>query len=91
MSELVIKSKSNEAQSCKFEDNEYNDGFSYDNWGGYNLLAKLNQRNEEVKNYICDVIRYWVSEFDVDGIRLDAADVLDFDLALPMLLPLYSL
>ncbi|MBQ8002899.1 MAG: alpha-amylase, partial [Clostridia bacterium] len=23
--------------------NEYNDGFSYDNWGGYNLLAKLNQ------------------------------------------------
>ena len=25
------------------------------------------------------MIRYWVSEFDVDGIRLDAADVLDFD------------
>lgn len=59
--------------------NEYNDGFSYDNWGGYNLLVKLNQRNPEVQNYICDVIRYWVSEFDVDGIRLDAADVLDFD------------
>ena len=59
--------------------NEYNDGFSYDNWGGYNLLAKLNQRNPEVRDYICDVIRFWVSEFDVDGIRLDAADVLDFD------------
>ncbi len=58
--------------------NEYNDGFSYDNWGGYNLLVKLNQRNPEVQNYICDVIRFWVSEFDVDGIRLDAADVLDF-------------
>ena len=59
--------------------NEYNDGFSYDNWGGYNLLVKLNQRNAEVKDYICDVVRFWVSEFDVDGIRLDAADVLDFD------------
>lgn len=59
--------------------NEYNDGFSYDNWGGYNLLVKLNQRNPAVKDYICDVIRFWVSEFDVDGIRLDAADVLDFD------------
>ena len=59
--------------------NEYNDGFSYENWGGYNLLVKLNQRNPEVQNYICDVIRFWVSEFDVDGIRLDAADVLDFD------------
>ena len=59
--------------------NEYNDGFSYENWGGYNLLVKLNQRNPAVKDYICNVIRFWVSEFDIDGIRLDAADVLDFD------------
>ena len=42
------------------------------------LLVKLNQHNPEVQNYICDVIRFWVSEFDIDGIRLDAADVLDF-------------
>lgn len=62
-----------------YGNNEYNDGFSYENWGGYNLLAKLNQRNPEVKDYICDIIRYWVSEFDIDGIRLDAADVLDFE------------
>ena len=59
--------------------NEYNDGFGYDNWGGYDLLAKLNQRNPAVRDYICDVVRFWVDEFDVDGIRLDAADVLDFD------------
>ena len=58
---------------------EYNDGFSYENWGGYNLLVKLNQRNPEVQQYIADVIRFWVKEFDVDGIRLDAADVLDFE------------
>lgn len=59
--------------------NEYNDGFSYDNWGGYNLLVKLNQKNPAVRDYICDVVRFWVKEFDIDGIRLDAADVLDFD------------
>ncbi len=59
--------------------NEYNDGFSYDNWGGYNLLAKLNQKNPAVRDYICDVIKFWVKEFDIDGIRLDAADVLDFN------------
>ncbi len=59
--------------------NEYNDGFSYGNWGGYNLLAKLNQKNPAVRNYLCDVVRFWVQEFDIDGIRLDAADVLDFD------------
>lgn len=60
-------------------DTEYRDGFSYDNWGGYNLMAKLNQKNPAVQEYIAEVIRYWVSEFDVDGLRLDAADVLDFD------------
>lgn len=59
--------------------NSYNDGFSYENWGGYDLLVKLNQHNPAVKDYICDVIRFWVSEFDIDGIRLDAADVLDFE------------
>lgn len=58
--------------------NEYDDGFSYDNWGGYNLLVKLNQRNPEVVNYLCDVVRFWVKEFEIDGIRLDTADVLDF-------------
>ena len=59
--------------------NEYNDGFSYENWGGYDLLAKLNQNNPAVRDYICDVVRFWVEEFDIDGIRLDAADVMDFD------------
>lgn len=58
--------------------NEYNDGFSYDNWGGYNLLAKLNLWNSEVKNYHLETVKFWVDEFDIDGIRLDAADVLDF-------------
>ena len=38
--------------------NEYNDGFSYDNWGGYNLLVKLNQWNPQVKDYIYDVTNY---------------------------------
>ena len=59
--------------------NSFNDGFSYANWGGYDLLVKLNQRNPAVKDYICDVVRFWVSEFDIDGIRLDAADVMDFE------------
>lgn len=59
--------------------NSFGDGFSYENWGGYDLLVKLNQHNPKVKEYICDVIRFWVKEFDIDGIRLDAADVMDFE------------
>ena len=59
--------------------NEFNDGFSYDNWGGYNTLVKLNLYNPEVRNYLLDTVRFWVAEFDIDGLRLDAADVLNFD------------
>ena len=57
--------------------NEYNDGFSYENWGGHNLLPKLNLYDPEVRQYHFDTVRFWVSEFDIDGIRLDAADVLE--------------
>ena len=59
--------------------NEFGDGFCYDNWGGYNALVKLNLRNPEVTDYLLDAVRFWVSEFDIDGLRLDTADVLDFD------------
>ena len=58
--------------------NSWNDGFSYDTWGGYDLLAKLNLRNPEVVSYHLDTVRFWIEQFDIDGIRLDAADVLDF-------------
>lgn len=57
--------------------NRFGDGLRYDNWGGDDALVKLNQRNPAVRDYISDVIRFWVREFDIDGIRLDAADVLD--------------
>ena len=59
--------------------NSYDDGFSYDNWGGHDLLPKLNMYEPEVRNYHFDTVRSWVSEFDIDGLRLDAADVLDQD------------
>ena len=59
--------------------NEYGDGFSYANWGGYNLLVKLNLRNPEVRDYLLETVRFWAEAFDIDGLRLDAADVLDFD------------
>ena len=57
--------------------NSYDDGFSYETWGGYDLLPKLNLYDPEVRNYHFDTVRFWISEFDIDGIRLDAADVLE--------------
>lgn len=55
-----------------------NDGFSYEAWQGHFELPCLNLQNPEVKQYLFDVIRFWVDEFDIDGIRLDCANVLDF-------------
>lgn len=57
----------------------YNDGFSYESWRGCGDLVNLNFWNRDVKDYLFDVIRYWIHEFDIDGIRLDCADVLDQD------------
>ena len=59
--------------------NEYNDGFFYDSWGGCNSLPRLNNANYKVRQYHFETVRYWIREFDSDGIRLDAADVLDFN------------
>ena len=56
----------------------YNDGFGYEAWQGHFELPCLNLQNPEVKQYVFDVIRFWISEFDIDGIRLDCANVMDF-------------
>ena len=57
----------------------FGDPFSYESWRGFAQLPKLNMANPQVKDYLLDVVRFWVDTFDIDGIRLDCADVLDFD------------
>lgn len=57
----------------------YNDGFYYESWHGFALLPRLNMRNQAVRDYMLEVAAYWIDAFDIDGIRLDCADVLDFD------------
>ena len=57
----------------------YNDGLWYEGWEGHYELVKLNLRNEEVVAHLFDCIRGWVEEFDIDGLRLDVAYMLDRD------------
>ena len=57
----------------------YNDGFSYEGWAGYYDLVKLNLHNDEVVNYLLDCARFWIDEFDIDGLSLDAADCIDIE------------
>lgn len=54
------------------------DPFSYEAWQGHYQLPCLNLQNPAVKAYLFDVIRFWIEDFDIDGIRLDCANVLDF-------------
>ncbi|MBE7052913.1 MAG: hypothetical protein E7391_01380 [Ruminococcaceae bacterium] len=55
----------------------YNDGFWYEGWEGHYELVKLNLDNYEVKKYLFDAIEKWISEFDIDGLRLDVAYMLN--------------
>jgi glycosidase len=55
------------------------DPFGYDAWQGHFELPCLNLYNQAVRSYLFDVIRFWIDEFDIDGIRLDCANVLDFN------------
>lgn len=57
----------------------YNDGFGYEAWRNCFELVNLNLYERAVKDYLFDVIRFWIHEFDIDGIRLDCADCLEFD------------
>jgi len=58
--------------------NPYNDGFSYEAWRNCFELVNLNLYEPEVREYLLEVIRFWIEAFDIDGIRLDCADCLDF-------------
>lgn len=57
----------------------YNDGLWYEGWEGNYDLVKLNLRNEEVIQHIFDSVSFWIDEFAIDGLRLDAAYCLDHD------------
>lgn len=41
------------------------------------MMPKLNTANPEVRDYFCNVGRYWIEEFDIDGWRLDVASEVD--------------
>jgi glycosidase len=54
------------------------DPFTYNTWDGYYELPKFNLQNVSAKNYLLDAAMFWIDTFDIDGMRLDAANVLDF-------------
>lgn len=57
----------------------YGDNFSYEGWAGHYDLVKLNLDNPDVTNYLLDSVKFWIDEFDIDGLRLDAADCISIE------------
>lgn len=55
----------------------YNDGFWYEGWEGHYELVKLNLDNPAVKQYLFDRVREWIDYFEIDGLRLDVAYMLN--------------
>src|SRR5699024_8284624 len=50
---------------------------NYDTFAFEASMPKLNTKNKEVKNYLLQVAKYWIEEFDIDGWRLDVANEVD--------------
>jgi len=55
------------------------DEFNYQSWNGCFDLVKLNLKNQEVLNHLLQAVGFWIDEFEIDGLRLDAADSIDFE------------
>ena len=52
----------------------YGDPFSYQGWAGHYDLVKLNLHNSDVCQHLLKAVTLWVQQYDIDGLRLDAAD-----------------
>lgn len=56
--------------------------------GNWTDVADLNYDNRELWKYMIGVLEYWVRDFDIDGYRLDVAELVPYDFweeALPRL------
>lgn len=52
------------------------DGFAYEGWAGHHDLVKWDTSHPEVRHYLLETLEFWRTEFGIEGVRLDAADVL---------------
>lgn len=51
--------------------------FGYEGWKGHYNLVKLDTSNREVRDYLIGAALRWIDDFDISGLRLDAADCID--------------
>ena len=42
-------------------------------------MIQLDHTNAEMRTAMADAMKYWLTEFDIDGFRFDAADFVPLD------------
>jgi len=57
----------------------YGDPFTYVGWNGHKSLVKLNLFHPDVRQHLFQAVEMWIETFQIDGLRLDAADCIDLD------------
>ena len=57
--------------------NQSGDPFHYDTWAGHESLVKFNLNNPAVREHLLKAAEHWIADYDIDGLRLDAADAFD--------------
>lgn len=53
------------------------DNFDYATWEGHYSLPKLNLHHPAVRSHLLDAVKMWIDVFQIDGLRLDAADCVE--------------
>jgi glycosidase len=57
----------------------YGDPFAYNGWNGHYDLVKLNLHHPDVRGHLFAAVQLWIEQFDIDGLRLDVAEMIDLD------------
>ncbi len=57
----------------------FGDPFWYEGWNNHFELVKLNLRHPAVRDHLFQAVNHWMDDYQIDGLRLDAADALDLD------------
>jgi glycosidase len=52
---------------------------TYEAWYGVPTMPRIDLSNDGARAYVLDVARHWLSEFDIDGWRMDVARYVDPD------------
>ena len=64
---------------CFDQPSPYGDSFTYDGWKGHYDLVKLKLKHPAVRQHLFKAVEMWMREWNIDGLRLDAADCIDKD------------